>query len=391
MPQPPLLVFETSIRNFGSTGSCLFKLLQPLLGNYPLHVFANDSDLPDSPLLTQFKIPLPRRPVFLRMFLYSLLSGCAYALSGFKSGVRVSNDGQFPFCDICYYHFSPRFLLSHRHEIATSAARRFARTLTYRWYALLQPLALRRAVKIVVPSQGLARELETTFPLLTKNKIEVIPNPVDTAHFRRAPEFDSAAMRTRLGISPDAFVLTFCALASFTAKGLKIIFEALEQIADPRIHLIVIGGHAGEIGEYSNLARELRLTDKVHFVGLQTDIRPYLWCSQLFVLPSAYETFGLVCFQAAAAGLPIIATRVYGLEEFLSNGVNGYLVERNVESLASAIRLAAASPETAAALGEKAQHDVKAYDTAIFQSRWLDLLEKEFGIRAVEQIEFAHN
>lgn len=391
MSQRPLIVFETSIQNFGSTGPCILKLLQPLLGQLPIRVFASDSDLPASPLLSQYKIPLPRRPVFLRMFLYTLFSGCAYAFSGFTSGVRLGNDGQFPFCDICYYHFSPRFFLSHRREIATEPARRFARMLTYRWYALLQPIALRRAVTIVVPSHGLARELESTFPALTKNKIRVIPNPIDTGRFRRPPEFNAAAMRTRLGIPDNAFVLSFCALASFTAKGLKIVFEALAQIADPIIHLVVIGGHSGEIGEYSTLATRLGLSDRIHFVGLQTDVRPYLWSSQLFVLPSAYETFSLVCFQAAAAGLPIIATRVHGLEDFLINGVNGYMVERTVESVAVAIRVAVSSPETAAAMGQKAQQDVKAYDTTRFQSRWLELLQKQFGIRAVEQIEFAHN
>lgn len=391
MSPRPLLVFEASIQNFGSTGPCLLKLLQPLLGHTPIHVFASDSDLPASPHLTQSKIPLPRRPVFLRMFLYSLLSGCAYALSGFKRGVRLGNDGQFPFCDICYYHFSPRFFLSHRREIATEPARRFARALTYCWYALLQPIALRRAATIVVPSNGLARELESTFPALTRNKIQVIPNPIDAAHFRRPPGFNAAAVRTQLGIDEDAFVLSFCALASFTAKGLKIVFEALAQISDPRIHLIVVGGHAGEIGAYSNLAGALHLSDQIHFVGLQTDIRPYLWSSQLFVLPSAYETFSLVCFQAAAAGLPVIATRVYGLEDFLINGVNGYLAERTVESVASAIRSAAASPERAAAVGQKAQRDVAAYDTATFQSRWLALLEKHFGVRATQELEVAGN
>jgi glycosyltransferase involved in cell wall biosynthesis len=242
-----------------------------------------------------------------------------------------------------------------------------------------------------VPSRGLARELESTFPTLTKNKIHVIPNPVDTRHFLRPAEFHLTAMRNRLAIPDDGFVLSFCALASFTSKGLRIVFEALAQISDSRIHLIVIGGHVGEIGEYSKLAQSFQLTHQIHFVGLQTDIRPYLWSSQAFVFPSAYETFSLVCFQAAAAGLPIIATCVYGLEDFLVNGANGFLVERTIESVASAIRDVTASPEKAAAMGQKAQRDIAAYDTAIFQCRWLELLDEKFGIRAVDEIQFAHN
>jgi glycosyltransferase involved in cell wall biosynthesis len=325
------------------------------------------------------------------MVLFSLLSACAYAFTGFRRGVRISNDGQFPFCDIYYRHFSPRFFLSHHREIAATAPRRLARILTYCWYALLEPIALRRAAKIVVPSQGVARELQSEFPELTKNKIHVIPNPVDTGHFRRAANFSPEPVHQSLGIPDGAFVFSFCALASFTAKGLGIILEAIAIIGDPGVHLLVIGGHFGEIDEYAAVAQRLHITDKIHFVGLQKDIRPYLWSSHAFVLPSAYETFSLVCFQAAAAGLPIIATRLYGVEDFLIDGVNGWIVERTAESVGAAIRAATASPVRTSLMGQRAQERVQPYDTANFQSRWLELLNKEFGLRPAEEMQFAGN
>jgi UDP-glucose:(heptosyl)LPS alpha-1,3-glucosyltransferase len=98
------------------------------------------------------------------------------------------------------------------------------------------------------------------------------------------------------------------------------------------------------------------------------------------VFPSAYETFSLASFQAAAAGLPLITTRFNGVEDFLIDGVNGWLVERTAEAVAAAIRDAAASPEKTARMGHTAQVHVQAYGTEIFQARWLELLDHEFGI-----------
>jgi glycosyltransferase involved in cell wall biosynthesis len=126
-------------------------------------------------------------------------------------------------------------------------------------------------------------------------------------------------------------------------------------------------------------------------VGLQNDIRPYLWSSHVFVLPSAYEAFSLICFQAAAAGLPLIATRVYGVEDLLVDGVNGWMVERTDGAVAAAIQHAAASPERTSLMGRAAQERATAYDTQIFQSRWLQLLENEFGIRHAEEMKLASN
>jgi glycosyltransferase involved in cell wall biosynthesis len=287
-------------------------------------------------------------------------------------------------------HCAPRDFLSPQRDIATSVARRFARTLTYSWYALLEQVALRNATSIVVPSRGLARELQTTYPHLTQAKVRIIPNPVDTATLRRPPNFDFRAVYDDLHIPPEAFVLSFCALASFTAKGLGIVLEALSSLANSTIHLLVIGGHPGEIAEYSRLAQRLGVTTNVHFVGLRTDVRPYLWSSHAFVFPSAYETFSLACFEAAAAGLPIIATRVYGVEDLLIDGVNGWVVQRTPASVAAAIGAAAASPTRSAMMGQEAQVAVQPYDTRNYQVRWLELLQNEYGFSPLEEMHLAH-
>jgi UDP-glucose:(heptosyl)LPS alpha-1,3-glucosyltransferase len=110
---------------------------------------------------------------------------------------------------------------------------------------------------------------------------------------------------------------------------------------------------------------------------LQQDIRPYLWNCDAFVLPSLHESFSLVCLQAAAAGLPIIATNLYALDELIQPGISGWGVERTVESVALAMRAALANPAQTREMGRKAQSLAQKYDLPVFQEHWLRLLSNQ--------------
>ncbi len=360
-------------------------MLEPIAGKCAIHVFINRTDLPDAELLRKTKIPLPQRPVFARAILFTLFSMCAYALSGrTKSGIRISTEGAFPFCQIAQAQYCHRFFLSrHRNAIAGSWVRRVARILMHAWGATTERIAFRVAKMIVVPSRGLARELESVYPDLVRGKIRVIPNFVDTDAFLRPPDFSVMRIRHDLGISENAFVLSFCALGSFERKGLRVALEALASVHEVAVHLMVVGGTVSEIREYEKVRDRLGVHNSVHFVGFQNDIRPYLWSSDAYVFPSIYETFCLACFQAAAAGLPLITTPFSGIEEFIVDGVNGWIVERTSSSVASAIREAALNRERTAAMGRAAQNGVDAYRLERFQARWLELLQEECAARSL--------
>lgn len=359
-------------------------MLEALAGRWPIHTIVNRTDLPSSRLLKQTRVPVPARPVFVRTIFYAFFSAAIYWLRvRTSSNTRIAAEGAYPFCHISHVQFCHRYFLLHYSDvIATTWARRLARTINYRWCAFLEPIAFRHARKIIVPSQGLVRELELMYPEMTRGKIEVIPSPVDVSRFQRKPDFSPFSISQKLGIPRNAFVLSFCALGGFTRKGLPLILKALQNLNDPLIHLLVIGGTASEIREFTLSAERSNVISRVHFAGLQEDVRPYLWSSHVYVFPSAYETFSLACFQAAAAGIPLIATRLNGVEEFLEPGVNGWLVERSADSVKIAIQEAAASREKTARMGEAAQAKVQSYAAEIFQARWLAMLDREFGIRA---------
>ena len=316
---------------------------------------------------------------------------CAYLAKARRTpGIRISTEGAFPFCNICYAHFCHQFFLTHHRKVLGGGLRRIARLVTHKWGAATERIAFRSARTIVVPSQGLARELQAAYPNLVERKIKVIPNPVDTDYFSRPAGFDREAILSNLQISPKAFVLSFCALGAFERKGLRFALEALAAVRDWNVWLLVIGGSSGEIREFQRLARQLRVDSVVRFLGLQTDIRPFLWSSNAFVFPSEYEGFALASLQAAAAGLPLITTSINGTEEFIVDGVNGWVVERTSASLAAAVKDSLLKPALTADMGIRAREDVQKYKEEHFQARWLALLEEEnaalggiFGTRGV--------
>ena len=98
------------------------------------------------------------------------------------------------------------------------------------------------------------------------------------------------------------------ALGQFERKGLPLLMQALATAGLDPVKLIVVGGEADLLARYREQAEKLDIGDRVKFVGMQSDVRPFLWCSDVFVFPSLYETFSLVTYEAAAAGLPIVVS-----------------------------------------------------------------------------------
>jgi glycosyltransferase involved in cell wall biosynthesis len=150
----------------------------------------------------------------------------------------------------------------------------------------------------------------------------------------------------------------------------------LSELAAPRARLVVVGGSAGEIREYEKISNDARIGARVRFVGMQQDIRPYLWASDAFLFPSSYEAFPLVCLQAAAAGLPLIATRVYGVDEFMMDGQTGWIVERSAKAIAFAIAQAIHNRAQVCEMGRAARKRAEEYGEPAFCAQWKALLTR---------------
>jgi glycosyltransferase involved in cell wall biosynthesis len=353
-------IFDQNIVRTSPAGSCVLRIAEELAGHIALRLFSNRTEIVEGERVHTTKVPLPPGPVVLRSVLFTVFCSFAYWLTPGRRSFTISTEGTFPFCDLCYAHFCHRvFLSEHRAAIGGGRLRWAARIANHIWASFTERLAFRSARIIVAPSEGLARELTRAYPKSASGKIRVIPNPVAFPPLPNGRGSVSETLR-----------ISFCALGNFERKGLRLILEALARIPDVDVRLTVIGGTPGEIAEYEGLA-----DDRVRFVGFQTDVWPYLLASDAFLFPSAYEVFPLVCLQAAAAGLPLLVTRVYGVEEFMRDGETGWVVERTAESIAAAIVQAAADRPLLRAMGLAARKRVEPYGEAEFRRRWRSLIE----------------
>jgi glycosyltransferase involved in cell wall biosynthesis len=234
----------------------------------------------------------------------------------------------------------------------------------------LEPISYGRAHHIVTPSRGLAEELLKNFSGATEDKIRVIANPVDLERMQPTADFDRQQMRGELGFSESDIVMVFVATGHFERKGLPMLIEAMQQVGSAELKLLIVGGREYMIDDYSERVVKAGLKDQVVFTGFKGDIRPYLWASDLFVFPSAYETFSMVSYEAAAAGLPVIASELYGVEEFLNDGYNGWLIERTANKLAEKLGYVLQNRSMLEEMGQNAIESVQRYSIKIFGERW---------------------
>jgi UDP-glucose:(heptosyl)LPS alpha-1,3-glucosyltransferase len=95
-----------------------------------------------------------------------------------------------------------------------------------------------------------------------------------------------------------------------------------------------------------------------------------------FVLPTAYETFSLVCMEAMACSTPVFATPVGGIEDYLVDGVNGYQIVMDGTDIANKIAAAFADPDLHAKLRDGAHHTALNYGWDYVGSRYVELLEQ---------------
>ena len=200
--------------------------------------------------------------------------------------------------------------------------------------------ALERSDAVTAVSRWLARESEAQFGPCPS--IRVIPNFVDVAAFQ--PRADRR-------FDPERPVL--CHVSNF--RPVKRVGDVVRAFARVRGRLpealLLMVGEGPEREPAEALARELGVWDGVRFLGQQDGLAQLLPDTDLFLLPSESESFGLAALEAMACGVPAIGTRVGGLADVIRPGVDGELCEpRQPEALADAALAILSDPARHAAL-----------------------------------------
>ncbi len=217
----------------------------------------------------------------------------------------------------------------------------------------------RRTHQVLSVSAALADRMSEAvgFP---RARIEVISNGVDTERFRPSGETKTAS-RQRLGLPAEGLLIGMVArLVPFKDHAGVLRAVAALQARQLDIHLALAG--AGPLrDELDQLATELGIAPRVHFLGELPQVDPLLGALDVLVSNSSHnEGMSNAVLEAMACGVPIIATRVAASPELLDHGRAGILIEpRDAEGLAAALGELHASPALRARLGESGRQRIE--------------------------------
>ena len=176
---------------------------------------------------------------------------------------------------------------------------------------------------------------------------------------------------------PRKYILS---VANFAyKKGQDVLIRAFDIVHEkhPEIDLI-LAGDGSELNKCISLTEELGLRHSVKFLGRVDRLRiPSLMAGcELFVLPSRKESFGIVILEAMAAGKPIVATRVGGIPEVVSEGENAILVEpESPQALADGLMKLLENPDLVKRFGERGKEIVKNFTWDKIISRYIVVYE----------------
>ena len=190
-----------------------------------------------------------------------------------------------------------------------------------------------------------------------RDHIAVIPCGVDVDRFQPLGR-DSA--RGSLGFLDSKVVLYVGRVEPL--KGIDILLRAVAQLGQSEsVRTLIIGGESegdSEVERLKALAGELGISSLVSFVGRveQRELPAYYSAADVCVVPSYYESFGLVALESMACGTPVVASRVGGLPTIVKDGETGYLVPwRCPEPFADRMDILLSSPDVNRSMGEAAR------------------------------------
>jgi UDP-glucose:(heptosyl)LPS alpha-1,3-glucosyltransferase len=173
--------------------------------------------------------------------------------------------------------------------------------------ALLNP----KASSLIANSPITANEVIKWFPSVAP-KIIVIRNAVDLAKFSTKLQEHRKWIRGKFGIDPRAHLSLFIG-SGYERKGVKQLIRIFSYL--PKSHHLIIIGKDKQLVFYKNLAEKDGLASRIHFLGAQQDIRPFMGAADLFLFPSLYDPLPNSTLEAAASGLPVLASKTTGAAE----------------------------------------------------------------------------
>lgn len=191
---------------------------------------------------------------------------------------------------------------------------------------------------VLTPSTRTSKEIHEIYktPL---DRLILIPHGVDLSTFKAAPpESEKYSLRKKLDLPTDTLILLTVA-NELERKGCYEVLKALKilQPKNIKVHYVIAG--RADYHHFHQTINSMGLTGMVSCLPPKNneELAKLYQAADIFLLPTKYESFGLVGIEAMACRLPVIACRVGGIEDYLSNQHEGLLVSRKPENIANAI------------------------------------------------------
>lgn len=226
-------------------------------------------------------------------------------------------------------------------------------------------------------SRGAHRDLLAYYNI-GKAPVRIIPNAADTGRFRPFTLAERKKWRDLNRILENDVVVVFVG-GEWRRKGLDLAIQAVGRVPQKNVRLFILGKDA-EQARFERLAAEAGMRDRVHFLGFRSDVAEVMAASDVFLFPSWYEAFSLATIEAAACGLPILASKINGTEDFVEPGETGFFIEHDPDQIAGVLGRLIDSPAERVRMGANARRVVEQHYTwdqvaKLTEEAYLDYLD----------------
>ncbi len=222
-------------------------------------------------------------------------------------------------------------------------------------YSQIVAFSIAQSDRVTAVSESL--RASTCAELGVSRDIAVIPNFLDCSTHRRV---DARGLRRRFAGESENAGLVIHVSNFRPVKRVDAVLRIFDRIRRQVPARLLLVGDGPELAAAFRLARELGIAKLIEAVGAQEEVTPLLSISDVFLLPSAQESFGLAALEAMACEVPVVASRVGGLPEVIEDGVSGFLhpPEALDDMAASAVRVLS-DPALHRRMGEAASRRVR--------------------------------
>lgn len=190
--------------------------------------------------------------------------------------------------------------------------------------------------------RAMFRQIDKMFTVTRKVRqqaINYLPIEIDKIEVlylgvKQKTEIDTSCtrLRQRYNIAENDFVVGLVGRVEIE-KGQHILIEAISNLMSKgiNVHALIVGNakNPGYVEELKKRSESLGIISQIHFTGFQSNPQEFMKCTDICILTTPHETFGLVLIEAMSMGIPVIGTNFGGVPEIIDDGVNGYLVEPN--------------------------------------------------------------